>query len=167
MNVVYAMQPIPEQVDLFLAGPTPRSQDVESWRPAALVELAALGFGGTVLVPEDANGSFHGDYLGQIDWETEGLQRAACVLFWVPRNLKTLPGLTTNDEWGFWKASGKVVFGAPPEAEKVKYQTLYCTRHRIPCSATLKDTCSSALQLMRSLPCYTQSTQIKNVGERP
>lgn len=151
MKIVYAMQPIPARVELFLAGPTPRSQDVKSWRPAALRALSQLGFDGTVLVPEGSDGEFHGDYLGQIDWETEGLEGAACILFWLPRRFPDMPGLVSNDEWGFWKASGKVVFGAPPDAEKVKYQILYCTRHNIPCSSTLYETCSSALQLLRSL----------------
>src|SRR6266511_3357557 len=53
MDVVFADQLLQvRQPSLFLAGPTPRSADVPSWRPEALNLLRGLGFAGTVLVPE-------------------------------------------------------------------------------------------------------------------
>lgn len=166
MKLIYAMEPI-SGPSIFLAGPTPRSLDlknmtaanqeiirrlqIKSWRPQAIEALRELGFNGAVLIPEDRDGGFHGDYLGQIDWETEALQQATCILFWVPRKLDIMPGLTTNDEWGFWKASGKVVFGAPTWAEKVRYQQLYCKKLGIPCSTDLRETCELAVVLFEQL----------------
>jgi hypothetical protein len=53
MNVVFADEPLEfRPPSLFLAGPTPRSAEVASWRPGALHILSELGFGGSVLVPE-------------------------------------------------------------------------------------------------------------------
>ena len=150
MKAVYAMEPITGPA-IFLAGPTPRSQAVSSWRPAAIQAMSDLGFTDTLLIPEDRSGKFHGDYLGQIDWETEGLQSAVCIMFWVPRALPDMPAFTTNDEWGFWKASGKVVFGAPNWAEKVRYQQLYCERHGIPSRDSLRDTCAAAIKMFEQL----------------
>lgn len=151
MQLIYALEAISGPA-IFLAGPTPRvikgrSDTPQSWRPDAIRAMAALGYEGALLIPEDRNGGFHGDYLGQIDWETAALLQAICILFWVPRRMDGMPGLTTNDEWGFWKASGKVVFGAPPWAEKVRYQQLYCERHGIPCLASMERTCEAAIEL--------------------
>ena len=53
MNVVFSDQTLElSQPSIFLAGPSPRSSGVPSWRPQALDLLRALGFSGTVLVPE-------------------------------------------------------------------------------------------------------------------
>ena len=122
MQVVYAKEPLPSSPkSLFLAGPTPRSSEVLSWRVEALRHLQEAKFDGLVFTPEPRDGQWAGDYTDQIEWETEGLQRAVKILFWIPREMKTLPGLTTNIEWGIWAASGKVVLGTPPEAEHVRY----------------------------------------------
>lgn len=37
MTVIHALQPLRKSI--FLAGPTPRSEDVPSWRPDALTRL--------------------------------------------------------------------------------------------------------------------------------
>jgi 8-oxo-dGTP pyrophosphatase MutT (NUDIX family) len=121
---------------------------VRSWRPEALTLLAQLGYEGQVYIPEDRTGGMHGDYTAQVDWETEGLKRADCIVFWVPRHMATMPALTTNDEWGFWKSSGKVVFGAPSDAVSVKYQRSYCSKHSIACFDTLEETLSGALRMV-------------------
>jgi hypothetical protein len=153
MQIVYAMQPIPKGRILFLAGPTPRSgTSAKSWRPAALDTIREIGFDGAVLVPEDENGVFHGDYCGQVDWETQGLIKANCIMFWVPRALPDMPGLTTNDEFGYWKASGKVVWGSPPDAVKVTYQRDYCGQHQIPCFLTMSSTCRAAVEMAQTQP---------------
>ncbi|HVI00101.1 MAG TPA: nucleoside 2-deoxyribosyltransferase domain-containing protein, partial [Enhygromyxa sp.] len=100
MQVVYARQPFPAAFTraIFLAGPTPRSSDVPSWRPRALELLAERGYDGAVFVPEDADGNARFDYTDQIDWESEGLALADVIVFWIPRDLDTLPGFTTNVE---------------------------------------------------------------------
>ena len=62
-------------------------------------KLARLGFDGAVFVPEPRDGAWTPDYDGQITWEEAGLHRADCILFWVPRDMETLPGLHTNVEF--------------------------------------------------------------------
>lgn len=134
MHVVYAHEPAPATLaaSIFLAGPTPRDADTPSWRPDALRLLAARGFTGVVFVPEPRDGAWARDYEGQVLWEEEHLHMADVVLFWLPRALPRMPGLTTNDEWGTFKHSGKVVFAAPPDAEKVRYQRHYADKLFVP-----------------------------------
>lgn len=104
---------------IFLAGPTPRSKDVLSWRPEAISTLSSLGFNGTVLVPEP----FAYDYLTQVQWERIGLFKCNVIAFWVPRDLKTMPAFITNIEFGYWMAKDpkKVVYGRPPHTPKNDY----------------------------------------------
>lgn len=150
MQVVYARQPFPTKTtkSIFLAGPTPRSSLVHSWRPQAVEMLQAMGYDGDVYVPEDATGSPQFDYMNQVDWEDEGLRRADCIVFWIPRSMATMPALTTNDEWGFWKNSGKVVLGTPEGAERVRYQRHYADKLKIPLSDTLVATLMSAMTMV-------------------
>lgn len=157
MKIIYARQPFDiVGLSVFLAGPTPRfskdGQEVASWRPDAIKVFESLGFNGTLLVPEDESGVFsENDYYDQINWEDAGLNKADCIMFWIPRNLKTLPGLTTNDEWGFWKKSDKVVLGVPANAEKCKYQVYYAKKYNVPFSENLNDTVVSAIKVASSL----------------
>ncbi|HEX4418748.1 MAG TPA: nucleoside 2-deoxyribosyltransferase domain-containing protein [Kofleriaceae bacterium] len=123
MQVIYASEPLPSAVrsSVFLAGPTPRTAEVASWRPAALALLAARGYDGTVFVPETRDRGPLRSYLGQVSWELDALARADCILFWIPRELAQLPGFTTNVEFGYWARSGKCILGAPPGAPKLAY----------------------------------------------
>ena len=68
MKVIFATNKI-ELIgkSIFLAGPTPRSLNVSSWRPEALNLLDKLKFNGTVLVPEPLNGKFNFDE--HVEWE--------------------------------------------------------------------------------------------------
>jgi len=153
MIQIYATEPLPylrsETLrSIFLAGPTPRDKTVGSWRPRALQLLAAMGHDGYVFVPEPADGVWKGVYTAQIEWEEKALNRADCILFWVPRDMETMPALTTNDEWGFWKKSGKVVFGAPPDAVRVRYQRYYANKYRVPGGDTLSAVCRAAVDMV-------------------
>ena len=123
MQVIYANQPAPETWTsaIFLAGPTPRSAEVPSWRPEALRLLEAAGYDGVVFVPEDEGGEWRHSYLAQVEWESTGLNFADVIVFWVPRQLDTMPAFTTNVEFGHWVGSGKVVLGYPPGAPKNRY----------------------------------------------
>lgn len=126
MRVVYAQQPFPDEwfSAVFLGGPTPRGEGVESWRPQALEHLRAAGFTGVVLVPEPEDGVWvkgPDAYLRQVEWEKQGLELADVILFWVPRDMDTMPALTTQVEFGRYVTSGKVILGAPPWAASVKY----------------------------------------------
>lgn len=102
---------------IFLAGPTPREPEVRSWRPEAVDILERLGFTGDVLIPEP----FCDDFERQVAWEKEGLDSAAAIVFWVPRDLDTLPGFTTNVEFGRYVDSGRSAYGRPEGAPKTKY----------------------------------------------
>jgi len=74
MDIVYAQEPLPTRMSrsLFLAGPTPRSKDVKSWRENALAVLQSMNFDGHVFVPEPRNGKWDHDYLAQVEWEAWG-----------------------------------------------------------------------------------------------
>ena len=153
MQIVYAQESLPENFSrsIFLAGPTPRSQEVKSWRPEAIKFLEEAGYDDVVFSPEPRDGKWHGEYTDQIEWEDQALTVATCILFWIPRDLETLPGFTTNDEWGTWKASGKVVFGAPTDAPKVKYQRYYANKLKVPNSNSLEGTIQLALEMINNI----------------
>lgn len=108
---------------IFLAGPTPRRSDVVSWRPKAVEILLKAGFKGTVLVPERQNGWTKLNYDDQVEWERAGLSLAKAIVFWVPRNMETMPALTTNVEFGYWvaKSPERVVYGRPQDAPSTRY----------------------------------------------
>ena len=42
-------------------------------------------------------------------------------MFWIPRSLPDMPAFTTNVEFGYWLHSGKVIYGRPDDATKIKY----------------------------------------------
>jgi 8-oxo-dGTP pyrophosphatase MutT (NUDIX family) len=162
MQVVYAREPFPSHVTktIFLAGPTPRANPDGkiglSWRPEAIRILQGLGYDGHVFVPEPLDHSKWVDgYEDQIEWEEEGLNRADCIVFWVPRDMTgskyygcPMPGLTTNDEWGTWKDSGKVVWGDPGVADHVGYQRYYARKLGVPGGGDLKDTLQKAIAMV-------------------
>jgi len=145
MNIVYALEPIPAGPSVFLAGPTPRSEAVFSWRPRALQLLRGRGFDGSVFVPEP-KGPW--DWGRQVQWEAEALHAATVILFWIPRDLVTMPAFTTNVEFGFWCRSGKVVLGAPGDAPKMRYLRHYAGRFEVPQADTLEDTVTVAIELL-------------------
>ncbi len=135
MDIVYNKQSPKDLTapSLFLAGPTTRDPlTVSSWRPQAIEELHRLGFPGTVFVPEPAPGDEWPAFREQVEWEHRWLNFADCVLFWIPRNMATLPGMTTNIEYGLFMRSGKAVVGAPPDAEHIEYIRETADMHGIP-----------------------------------
>ena len=69
-------------------------------------------------------------------------------LFWVPRELRTMPAFTTNVEFGIWADSGKAVLGYPPKAPKCRYLDWLAGRHRVPVRHTLPETVAAALALL-------------------
>lgn len=117
MNIIYTQEPAQiEGKSIFLAGPTPRSNIVKSWRPKAIELFSDLGFAGTIFIPELRSGpSSEFEYDKQIDWEHEALEKADVILFWIPRNLVNMPGFTTNIEFGYWLAKNpkKLIVGSP------------------------------------------------------
>lgn len=106
---------------LFLAGPTPRSNKIKSWRNEAIKILAENNYDGIVYIPEFKNGFVKSDYMDQVCWEKEALNNANLITFWIPRKIPKMPAFTTNIEFGYWIKSGKVLYGRPENAEKMKY----------------------------------------------
>lgn len=151
ITVIYANEQPPDAWDasLFIAGPMPRTADVPSWRPAALkaVEAAWAGPGELVVfVPEPRNGKpLTYDHH---TWEDRWLAVVDVIVFWVPRDMRHLPGLTTNVEFGRWESSGRVVFGAPAFAAHVGYLRECAARHGMPVTATLDDAAAAAMTLI-------------------
>lgn len=150
MQVIYTSELPPDEFTsaIFLAGPTPRSMDVVSWRPECLKLLEERGYDGVVFVPEPRDGEKFKDYDDQVDWESMGLKMADAILFWVPRDLDTMPAFTTNVEWGMWLDSGKVVFGAPNSSPKNTYLRYHADQRSIPNHDSLADTVDAALALV-------------------
>lgn len=150
MHIVYTTEEPPSSFtkSLFLAGPSPRSSKVKSWREDALRILTEMNYDGVVFVPESRTGEITWSYKEQVTWEWATLEMADSVLFWVPRNARTLPGYTTNIEFGLWAKSGKAVFGAPPRAFKVKYLRHMCEKLNIPQFRTLEDTIGKSLEYL-------------------
>lgn len=146
---VHAGESPPEEwaASLFLAGPTPRTPDVPTWRPGAQSEIERRWNRPGLLVvfiPEPRSGAVWPDYEDQRTWELYWGDRCDEVLFWIPRG-PGMPALTTNDEWGRWKDSGRVVLGTPPGAESVRYQRNYAIDNHIPLANSLSDTITAAL----------------------
>jgi hypothetical protein len=54
-------------------------------------------------------------------WERIALTEATVIMFWIPRSLPDMPAFTTNVEFGYWLSSGKVIYGRPDNASKIKY----------------------------------------------
>lgn len=113
---------------VFIAGPTPRSHirlpngdPVPSWRPQLIRELGRAGFNGDVYIPEYSTGMSCSGYHDQVDWEYEHLAKASVVAFWIPRDLKLLPGFTTNTEFGYWINHQSILYGRPENTPKTRY----------------------------------------------
>ncbi|GAA0481264.1 hypothetical protein Aca07nite_88530 [Actinoplanes capillaceus] len=151
VTVVYANEEPPDAWDasLFIAGPMPRTTDVPSWRPEALkaVESAWQGAGDLVVfVPEARDGKpLKYDHH---TWEDRWLTIVDVILFWVPRDMTNMPGLTTNVEFGRWESSGRVVLGAPPNAAHVGYLRECATRNGAPVTATLDEAAAAAMEMI-------------------
>ncbi|WP_405479902.1 nucleoside 2-deoxyribosyltransferase domain-containing protein [Streptomyces anulatus] len=156
VKLVMAREPLPAGPSVFLAGPTPdKSNPVPSWRPTALKILADQWAGPqtlTVLSPESRNGVRADRYETQVDWETDARAAADALLFWIPRDLKTMPGMTTNVEFGLDVGTARpVVLGIPddcPNPERNRYLAYVARRHNVPVCTTLADTVTAALNLI-------------------
>lgn len=146
MQVKYARTQLPKSI--FLAGPTPRSPSVPSWRPDAVMTLELLGFDGTVFVPEDGDGcSTKFNYDDQIEWELQALHSATVIVFWIPRKMDTMPALTTNVEFGLFAARRNIVLGYPKDAFRMKYLRGIATMYGLNVYSTLTQTLSAAVEL--------------------
>ncbi len=150
MEVVYAEEAFPRTTrkTLFLAGPSPRGAEGLNWRERALEILKNLGYDGHVFVPLQRESSFPLEYESQVDWEQEGMRRADVVAFWVPRDLVSLPGFTTNVEFGEMVVSSpkKIVLGCPKDAPKCRFLDYLADRHFVDRADSLKETLHMAVE---------------------
>ena len=87
MTINYSDQEVIRgQKSIFLAGPTPRGEDEESWRTGACQFLEDNGFDGVVYVPEYSTWKPKEDYVDQAEWERDALLNASIILSLLPRN---------------------------------------------------------------------------------
>ena len=163
MQIIFTGEEMPRSFNksIFLAGPSLRpgqEKEMTSWRDDAIKILQDIGFDGVVFVPENRDGKFDKDfsYDNQIEWEEKYLNVADCIVFWIPRDLSLdskgnikLPAFTTNIEFGFYADSGKVVVGAPEDAEKIAYIKHYAEEYKVPFSDTLTETLRSAMDRLK------------------
>lgn len=153
IQVIRPGEEIPFNTGLFLAGPTPRSPDVPSWRPGAIRLLAQtwLGPGPLVVYNPEPLGPPE-DLDEQYSWETRARAAATVIAFWIPRDMKTMPGMTTNVEFGYDVAMDRqVVLGCPPDcpdARRNRYLIHLAQHHGVPVRVTLADTMATALHLL-------------------
>lgn len=152
MKIVYSGEnaPMAYRKSIFLAGPTPRNKKTMSWRPDALKILKELKYDGIVFFPEFRNDKMPKGwtYKKQCDWEHKCLNMADVILFWVPRKLRTMPAFTTNVEFGLYANSGRIVFGAPPRAQKIDYLKFSADKFHIPYYSTLEETLKKTLEIL-------------------
>lgn len=150
MNIVYAREKFPETVNktIFLAGPSPRDQSHYNWRIEALELLKQSGYDGHVFIPLPRNGQFPSGYDEQVAWEQAGMNRSDVILFWVPRDLATLPAFTTNVEFGQKCRNHNVVLGYPKEAPKCRFLGYLAEQNFIEYADTLEQTIEIALKMI-------------------
>ncbi|MCO1574587.1 nucleoside 2-deoxyribosyltransferase domain-containing protein [Crossiella sp. SN42] len=156
VNLVMAREEIPSGSSVFLAGPTPeRGSGVPSWRPDAVAELAAQWRGAgalAVLSPESRGGVRAERYEDQVAAELAMIEAATAVLFWIPRCVRTMPGFTTNVEYGLVAGSRpeRAVLGCPPcpSPERNRYLIWHARRLGIPVCDNLSEAVAAALELV-------------------
>lgn len=151
LAVVHVMEHLPEDLStpvVYLAGPVPRDGAATSWHAAAVALFQARNFSGMLILPRPRDGRWPSDPGAQVVWEEAAQRRATVLMFWIPRDLQRLPGLTTNLEWGVWHASGKAVLGAPKDAPGMRYLRHWAARGGAPTAETLETTVERTLELV-------------------
>lgn len=147
---IYAHEgPGAELPSIFLAGPSPREESHPNWRPEALGILRDLDFNGLVFIPLPRDGKWLDDYDAQVLWERTYLKGSTVIAFWIPRDLETLPGFTTNVEYGMFLESGKIVLGYPQGAPKMRYLHTVAEMEGVPIFHTLTETLAWAVRFTR------------------
>ena len=163
MHLVYSLEEPPDfnLPSIFLAGPTPRQRSrIRSWRPRAIKILEQTGFNGIVFDPENRRRLDKIDHEKQPKWEHRMLHRSSCILFWIPRDLKKLPGFTTNVEFGLFAKSGKINLGAPKHARKIEYLRFVAQKFSISQYWTLEETVRTSVRMARYLHGLNQKVHI-------
>ena len=90
---------------MFLAGPTPRDDNVISWRKEAIKLFDDFGFSGTLFVPERRNWKVKFEYTDQVEWELKALENVDKVMVLDSTRFRKVAriyykcGIRTNDEF--------------------------------------------------------------------
>lgn len=153
MNIIYSDEELPNTYDYFgkdfngndvivlneayqfgvmLCGPTPRDDKTESWRKQAIKYFEKYNFEGTIFIPERKDWSVKFEYLDQVKWELQALNNVKNIMFWIPRDLKTMPAYTTNVEFGYHirTAGINLYYGRPDDAPKNRYLDFLYEKYR-------------------------------------
>lgn len=136
---------------IFLAGPSPRDANDYNWRLEAVECLRRKRFLGAVFIPLPRDGNWLPNFNAQVNWEWEYLESADVIAFWIPRDLKSLPGFTTNIEFGLYVKSGKIVLGFPERAPKTRYLHLLAQKHGVMVFHTIEATIDAAIALLPTI----------------
>ena len=158
---------------IYLAGPSfrPEQENEEnvSWRIEALDYLHKKGYTEDIYIPEynpNIERSKEWTYSRQVSWEIEAMEYAKVILFWIPRDMKKLPGLTTNIEFGEWMHSNKLIVGFPEDSDKNKYIEYRCSLLKIPFSNSLESCVNLAINKLivhdKSKIFFTSDTHFNN-----
>jgi hypothetical protein len=100
-----------------------------------------------VFLPEAAEGDSEPPYAQQVAWEEAAMHAADAILFHVPRDLTTMPGLVSNVKWGAWHDCGRVVLCSPPTAQRNEYLLHFANALAVPVTDNLPDAVTQALRL--------------------
>jgi len=124
-----------EKPSIFLAGPTVRGHQpyLTSWRHEVIEKVKDWGHKVDLIVPEFISPLTSDKGVKRCPiWEFAGLQKADCILFWIPRTRDKLVdgkiqtgliALTTNMEFGYWQGRqpDKMIYGRPNDAYRMSY----------------------------------------------
>ena len=103
-------------------------------------------------VPEYSTWKPNTDYVDQAQWERDALSNASVIVFWIPRILPDMPAFTTNVEFGYWLHTGKVLYGRPNDAKKIKYlDWLYKTDTNKEPYSSLEELLNESVELANQL----------------
>jgi hypothetical protein len=118
---------------LFLAGPIPRNENSKCWRDKAIKIIKkelkneiykSLDFKLDVLTPViDFKAVDEQTLYKQVEWEKEAMNIAHNIVFWIPRKIPEMIGMSTQFELGYWYSKNykKISVGIPSDADKVRY----------------------------------------------
>ena len=161
MKVIRAQEPIMDEKvkSIFLAGPTPRNKNIQSWRVEAIKLLEDKKFDGIVYSPEPINVESYKNYDDQMNWEQNALDKSDIILFYIPRDLSLdennklkMPAFTTNIEFGLYAKSGRCVVAIPEDKIKVssnQYIQKCCAKFNIPFRYTLEEIIDVTIELLK------------------
>ena len=122
MKIIYSMENLDiTNKSIFLAGPIPRDNNAISWKSEAIKILDENNFNGTVLIPERRDFVAKSDYIDEVMWDKEALEKCDLIVFWIPRKKPYMLGLTTNVEFGYYINKKNILYGRPNDADQIEY----------------------------------------------